>query len=68
LEEEKNLALADKIKHSDLENLAKQKLSILFTIMDMVWLTQNIHAIIKLCFGPSSHSAKFPQILGHSYV
>ncbi len=59
LEKEQNLALADKIKHSDLEKLAKQKLTIPSTIMDMVWMTQNMFAIIKLCFGPSSHSAKF---------
>lgn len=59
LEKERNLALADKVKHTDLEKLTKQKLTIPTTIMDMVWMTQNMHAILKLCFGPASHSAKF---------
>jgi hypothetical protein len=59
VEKEQNLALMDKIKHSDLEKLAKQKLTIPSTVMEMVWMTQNMDAIIKLCFSPFSHSAKF---------
>ncbi len=41
------------------EKLAKQKLYIPNTIMDMVWMTQNFHAVIKFCFGPKAHSTVF---------
>jgi len=27
--------------------------------MDMVWMTQNFHAVVKFCFGPKAHSAVF---------
>jgi hypothetical protein len=27
--------------------------------MDMVWMTQNFHAVIKFCFGPKAHSMVF---------
>ncbi len=59
LERERNFALADKIKQSDLDKLSKQKLTLPTTIMDMVWMTQNLHAIVSLCFGDNSHSANF---------
>jgi hypothetical protein len=53
------LALADKVNLTDIEKLAKQKLYIPNTLMDMVWMTQNFYTIIKLCFGPKVHSATF---------
>jgi hypothetical protein len=53
------LALADKVNLSDIEKLAKQKLYIPNTIMDMVWMTQNFHAVIKFCFSPKAHSTVF---------
>jgi hypothetical protein len=59
IEKEQLLALADKVNVSDIEKLAKQKLHIPNTIMDMVWMTQNLHSVIKLCFGPSAHSSTF---------
>jgi hypothetical protein len=59
LEKERNLALADKIKQGDIETLAKQKLFIPTTVMDMVWMMQNLQATNALCFGPTSHSAIF---------
>jgi len=58
----------DKIKATDIEKLTKEKLSFPETVMDMVWLTQNLHAIVSLCFGPTSHSAKFLKDWGnHMY-
>ena len=33
--------------------------------MDMVWMTQNLHATLALCFGPSSHSAMFLEDWAH---
>jgi hypothetical protein len=68
LERDRNLALVDKIKHSDIEKLSKEKFAFPETIMDMVWLTQNYHAIVSLCFGEKSHSAKFLKDWGnHMY-
>jgi hypothetical protein len=32
---------------------------LLTDIMDLVWMTQNLHAVISLVFGPQSHSASF---------
>lgn len=61
LERERNLALAEKVNNSDLEKLAKQKISLPTSLMDLVWSTQNLHAVIALCFGPDSHSATFLQ-------
>ncbi len=37
----------------------KQKLHLPSTVMDMVFMVQNFHAIISLCFGKSAHSATF---------
>jgi hypothetical protein len=59
LEKERNLALADKVKQTELEKLAKQKITIPTSLMDLVWMTQNLHAVVSLCFGPRSLSAKF---------
>jgi len=59
IEKERALALADKVNVSDIEKLAKQKLYLPNSIMDLVWMTQNLHAVLKLCFGPSSHSAVY---------
>jgi hypothetical protein len=59
IEKERMLALADKVNISDIEKMTKQKLHLPNTIMDLVWMTQNLHAVIKLCFGPFSHSATF---------
>jgi hypothetical protein len=61
LECERNLALADKVNVSDIDKLAKQKISLLTSLMDLVWTVQNFHAVISLCFGKSSHSASFLQ-------
>ena len=61
LEKERNLALVDKVNQADLEKLAKQKLSLPSSLMDLVWTTQNFHAVLSLCFGPDSHSAYFLQ-------
>jgi hypothetical protein len=47
------------VKHGDLEKLSKQKFTIPTNIMEMVWMTQNFHSIVSLCFGPQSHSAIF---------
>jgi len=59
IEKERLLALADKVNVSDVEKLAKQKLYLPNTLMDLVWMTQNLLAVIKLCFGSSFHSAVF---------
>jgi hypothetical protein len=59
IEKDRNLALIDKVKPGDIEKLSKQKFSFPDSIMELVWLTQNFYAIISLCFGPASHSAKF---------
>jgi len=59
IEKERILALADKVNISDIEKLSKQNLYMPNTVMDLVWMTQNFYAVIKLCFGPSSHSAMF---------
>lgn len=61
MEKERNLALVNKVNASDLEKLSKPKLSLPSTLMDLVWTTQNFHAIVSLCFGPESHSAEFLQ-------
>lgn len=59
LERERCFALADKIKQDDINKLPKQKLTFPQTIMEAIWMTQNFHAIISLCFGNKSHSALF---------
>jgi len=59
IERDRLLALTDKVNLSEFEKLAKQKLYIPSTIMDMVWMTQNFHAVIKFCFGPKAHSTVF---------
>ena len=59
IEKERMLALADKVNTSDIEKLAKQKMYLPNSVMDLVWMTQNFYAVIKLCFGPASHSASF---------
>ena len=61
LERGRNLALADKVNALDIEKLAKQKISLPATLMDLVWTIQNFHAVISLCFGVQSHSAWFLQ-------
>jgi len=67
IENDRNLAAVDKIKHSDIEKKSKEKFSFPVSIVDLVWLTQNYHAVISLCFGPSSHSAKFLK-MGRAHV
>ncbi len=59
LEKERSLAMADKVKQNELKKLSKQKIQLPTTLMDLVWMTQNLHAVIRLCFGPKSLSAKF---------
>jgi hypothetical protein len=59
LENERYLALADKIKAKDIEKLFKQKMFLPTKITDLVWMTQNFNAVISLCFGPDSHSSMF---------
>jgi len=59
LEKERMLSMADKVEQTDIDKLAKQKLTLPSTLMDLFWMTQNFHAIIKLCFGPKSLSASF---------
>ncbi len=59
LEKEKTFALADKVKTEDLNKISKQKMYLPSDIMDLVWMTQNFHAVISLIFGPQSHSASF---------
>jgi len=59
IERDRLLALTDKVNLSEFEKLAKQKLYLPSTIMDMVWMTQNFHAVIKFCFGPKAHSTVF---------
>jgi hypothetical protein len=67
-ERDRSLAQVDKIKATDIEKLKKEKFTFPETVMDMVWLTQNFYAIISLCFGPDSHSAKFLKDWGnHMY-
>ncbi len=39
--------------------MSKQKLHLPLTVMDMVFMVQNFHAILSLCFWKSSHSASF---------
>jgi hypothetical protein len=58
-EKECSFALVGKLKESNLEKLSKQKLYFPSTVMDMVFMIQNFHAIISLYFGKSSHSASF---------
>jgi hypothetical protein len=68
IEKDRNLALVDKIKQTDIDKISKEKFSLPETVMDMVWLTQNLHAVVTLCFGQSSHSAKFLKEWGnHMY-
>ncbi len=59
LEKERSFALVDKLKASDLEKLSKQKLHLPSYVLDMVFMIQNFHAILSLCFGKTSHSASF---------
>jgi hypothetical protein len=59
LEKEWSFALVDKLKAGDNEKLSKQKLHLPSTVMDMVFMVQNFHAIISLCFGKSAHSVTF---------
>jgi hypothetical protein len=59
LEKGCTFALVDKIKQVDLGKLGKQKFSIPSSIMELVWMTKNLHSLISLCFGPESHSAVF---------
>jgi hypothetical protein len=59
IENDRNLAAVDKIKQYDLEKSSKEKFSFPKSIMDLVWLTQNYHTVISLCFAASSHSAIF---------
>jgi hypothetical protein len=59
LEKERSFALIDKVKANKLEKLSKQKLYILTSIMDMIFMTQNLQTVIFLCFGDSSISASF---------
>jgi hypothetical protein len=47
LERERNLALADKVNASDIEKLAKQKMSLPTSLMDLVWQTQNLLAVVS---------------------
>jgi hypothetical protein len=68
IEKDQSLALVDKIKQTDIDKISKEKFSLPDSVMDMVWLTQNLHAVVALCFGPSSHSAKFLKDWGnHMY-
>jgi hypothetical protein len=53
LEKEQYLALADKVKATDIEKLSKQKMHLPTSVMDLVWMVQNFHAVISLCFGPN---------------
>jgi hypothetical protein len=39
LEKERSFALADKVKQSDIDKLAKQKLYIPTSVMELVWMT-----------------------------
>jgi hypothetical protein len=55
----KNFALADKVKSADIDKLAKQKIYLPTSIMDLIWMTQNFLAVISLCFGQQSLSATF---------
>jgi hypothetical protein len=59
LEKERSFALVDKLKAGDLKKLSKQKLYLPSTVMDMVFMVQNLYSILFLCFGKSSHSASF---------
>ncbi len=68
IEKDRNLAAVEKIKTSDIDKVSKEKFAFPESIMDLVWMTQNYHAVIALCFGPKSHSAKFLQDWGnHMY-
>jgi hypothetical protein len=44
---------------TDLEKLFKQNLYLPTSVMDMVFMVQNFHTILSLCFGKNSHSASF---------
>lgn len=59
LEKERNFALVDKVKISDINKLLKQRLYLPPSVMVMVWMTQNFLSFISLCFGPNSILAKF---------
>jgi len=59
LEKDRILSMADKVQQSDIDKLAKQKMVFLTCLMDLVWTTQNLLAIIKLFFGHKSSSAIF---------
>jgi hypothetical protein len=59
LEKDRSFALIDKVKANDLKKLLKQKLYIPASIVDMIFMTQNLQTVISLCFGDSSISASF---------
>jgi hypothetical protein len=48
LEKEKNFVFVDKVKLDDIEKLSKQRLHLPNSVMDMVWMTQNVFAVISL--------------------
>jgi len=68
LERERSFALADKVKIRDIEKLSKQRLYIPTSVMDMVWMTQNLSATISLCFGKKIDICILPQGLGGPHV
>jgi hypothetical protein len=59
LKRERLLLLVDKVKQINLEKLSNPKITIPSSIMDLVWMSQNLHAIVSLCFGKNSQSAIF---------
>lgn len=59
IERERSFALIDKVKANDLEKLSKHKLYLLTSLMDVIFMTQNLYTVISLCFGQSSNSAYF---------
>jgi len=59
LEKERLLSLADKVKQADIDKLSKQKITIPSNLMDLFWMTQNLHAVVSLCFGKKSVSATY---------
>jgi hypothetical protein len=59
LDKERYLTLTDKVKATDIEKLSKQKMFLLTTLMDLVWMVQNFNAVISSCFGQDTHSSSF---------
>lgn len=45
--------------------MTKQKFHLPNSVMGMVWMTQNLHATISLCFDSNSHSATFLDDWAH---